>query len=209
MRGCRIRSNAPQAANTAKHIKPGPVVPGVFKYYNLKTTGSRPRRYKSLFKTMPKAKNTKIDLSAAKKLIKKYSAKKGVLIPLLQDVQAAYGYVPGDVVSLIAKELGIYPVDIYGILTFYAQFYLTPQGKHIIKVCDGTSCHLKGGEKLLTRLVGDLKITREGTAEDLQFSLEKVRCQGCCQLGPVMKIDDAVHGPVTQEKALKLIKEQK
>ena len=103
----------------------------------------------------------KLNLAATKKLITKYRNKKGVLIPLLQDVQAAYGYVPGLAINLIAKELSIYPVDIYGILTFYAQFYLTPQCRHIIKVCQGTACHVMGGKELLDYMADTLG-AREG-----------------------------------------------
>jgi len=178
-------------------VKPGPVVPGVCNYYNLETPGSRPRRSGGLFKTMPKAKKIKIDLSPAKKLVKQYRSKKGVLIPLLQDVQAAYGYVPGEVVTLIAKELGIYPVDIYGILTFYAQFYLTPQGKHIIKVCQGTACHVMGGKELLDYIADKLGAVEGKPTKDGQFSVERVACIGCCGMAPAIVVDRDFYGRCT------------
>jgi len=146
---------------------------------------------------MHKTKKVKIDLSAAKKLIKKYRAKKGVLIPLLQDVQAVYGYVPGDVIYLIAKELDIYPADIYGILTFYAQFYLTPQGKHIIKVCQGTACHVMGGKELLDYITGKLGAVEGKPTRDGQFSLERVACLGCCGMAPAIVVDQDFYGRCT------------
>ncbi|OGS07685.1 MAG: NADH dehydrogenase [Elusimicrobia bacterium RIFOXYA12_FULL_51_18] len=139
----------------------------------------------------------KIDLSAAKKLVKKYRAKKGVLIPLLQDVQASYGYVPAEVITLIAKEFGIYPVDVYGILTFYAQFYLTPQGKHIIKVCQGTACHVMGGKELLDYVADKLGAAEGKPTKDGLFSLERVACLGCCGMAPAIVVDQDFYGRCT------------
>jgi len=139
----------------------------------------------------------KINLSAARKLIKKYQGKKGVLIPLLQDVQASYGYVPKEVIALIAKELGIFPVDIYGILTFYAQFYLTPQGKHIIKVCQGTACHVMGGKELLDYMADKLGAVEGKPTKDGLFSLERVACLGCCGMAPAVVVDQDFYGRCT------------
>lgn len=142
----------------------------------------------------------KTDLTAAKKLVKKYRNKKGALIPLLQDVQAAYGYVPEDVIRLIAKELDIFPVDIYGILTFYAQFYLTPRGKHIIKVCQGTACHVMGGKELLDYMSEKLGVKEGEPTKDGMFSLERVACLGCCGMAPAVVIDRDFYGRCTIKK---------
>jgi NADH-quinone oxidoreductase subunit E len=142
----------------------------------------------------------KIDLSKTKFLIKKYSDKKGALIPLLQDVQKEYGYVPKEAIEIIAKELKILPIQIYEILTFYAQFYLSPRGKHTIKVCQGTACHVMGGKEILEYLSNKLGIKEGETTKDGMFSLERVACLGCCGMAPVIVIDDDFYGNCTYQK---------
>ncbi len=138
-----------------------------------------------------------IDLSDTEKLILQYRQKKGFLIPLLQDIQAAYGYVPRESVNLIAKEFSMFPVDIYGVLTFYSQFYLTPRGKHTIRVCQGTACHVMGGKDILDYLSDKLEIGVGGTTADGVFSLERVACLGCCGMAPVVAIDKEFYGKCT------------
>jgi len=138
-----------------------------------------------------------VDLSKTKKLIQKHGKKKGVLIPLLQDIQKEYGYVPEEAVNLVAKELNIFPVEIYGVLTFYTQFYLTPRGKHTIRVCQGTACHVMGGKEILDYLSTKLNIKDGETTKDGQFSLERVACLGCCGMAPVVQVDDDFYGNCT------------
>lgn len=138
-----------------------------------------------------------VDLSPAKTLIEKYSQKKGALIPLLQDIQAAYGYVPDDAVQLVAKELSIFPVEIYGVLTFYTQFYLTPRGKHTIRVCQGTACHVMGAKGLFDYLLEKLEVEEGETTKDGFFTVERVACLGCCGMAPVIMIDDDFYGRCT------------
>ena len=138
-----------------------------------------------------------VDLSKTKKLIEKHGRKRGVLIPLLQDVQKEYGFVPEDAVELISKELDIFPVEIYGVLTFYAQFYLTPRGKHTIRVCQGTACHVMGGKEILDYLSDKLKIKDGETTMDGMFSLERVACLGCCGMAPVVQVDNDFYGNCT------------
>ncbi|TRZ51162.1 MAG: NADH-quinone oxidoreductase subunit NuoE [Dehalococcoidia bacterium] len=147
----------------------------------------------------------KLDLSDARKIIKRYREKKGVLIPLLQDIQAIYGYVPQESIELIARELSIYPVEIYGILTFYAQFYLTPRGRHTIRVCQGTACHVMGGKEILDYLSDKLGIGDGETTEDDMFSLERVACLGCCGMAPVVMIDSDFYGRCTVQELDKLL----
>lgn len=148
-----------------------------------------------------------IDLINLKKIIQKHHRKKGSLIPLLQDVQSAYGYVPREAVDLIAKEFNIYPVKIYEILTFYAQFYLTLRGKYTIKVCQGTACHVMGGKEILDYLSDKLKIGKGETTKDGLFSLERVACLGCCGIAPVLVINDQFYGKVTIQKLDKILNE--
>ncbi len=141
-----------------------------------------------------------VDLSKTKKLIKKHGRKKGVLIPLLQDIQKEYGYVPAEAVELVSKEIGIFPVEIYGVLTFYAQFYLTPRGKHTIRVCQGTACHVMGGKEILDYLSNKLDIKEGETTKDGIFSLERVACLGCCGMAPVVQVDEDFYGNCTIQK---------
>jgi NADH-quinone oxidoreductase subunit E len=147
----------------------------------------------------------KAGFSDIKKIIQKYHKKKGALIPILQDVQAIYGYVPEESVELISKELSIYPVDIYGILTFYTQFYLTPPAKHTIKVCQGTACHVMGGKEILNYLQDKLGIKEGQSTDDGMFSLERVACLGCCGMSPVVVIDNNFYGRCTIQKVDKLL----
>ncbi len=148
----------------------------------------------------------KVDLTDTKKLIQRYRNQKGVLIPLLQDIQAVYGYVPAKSIELISKELSIYPVKIYGILTFYTQFYLTPRGRHTIKVCQGTACHVMGGKGILDYLSNKLGINEGETTADGMFSLERVACLGCCGMAPVVVIDNHFYGRSTIQEVNKLLK---
>ncbi len=147
----------------------------------------------------------KVDLAKTEKIIQRYRGEKGALIPLLQDIQAVYGYVPSESIDLISKELSIYPVKIYGILTFYTQFYLAPRGRHTIKVCQGTACHVMGGKAILDHFSDKLGISTGGTTADNMFSLERVACLGCCGMAPVIVIDGDFHGRCTIQKVDELL----
>ncbi len=134
------------------------------------------------------------NMSQTKKIIESYKGKKGILIPLLQDVQKEYGYVPKEAVELIADAFDLFPSQIYGVLTFYTQFYLTPRGKHTIRVCQGTACHVMGGKELLDYIGDTLHIKDGETTKDGLFSLERVACLGCCGMAPVIMIDEEFYG---------------
>lgn len=149
----------------------------------------------------------KIDIAKTKEIIKKYRDKKGAIIPLLQDIQGEYGYVPQSVIEIIARELSVFPVEIYGVLTFYTQFYLTPRGKHTIKVCQGTACHVMGGKEILDYIAEKLEIRNGQTTKDGMFSLERVACLGCCGMAPVVMIDEKFYGRCTIKILDNIIKE--
>lgn len=140
-----------------------------------------------------------------KKIVEPYRSKKGSLIPILQKVQEIYGFIPEESVELISKELGIYPVEIYGILTFYAQFHLHPQGRHTVKVCQGTACYIMGGKDIFDHVTAKLGIDVDQTTQDGRFSLERVACLGCCGMAPVVVIDDDFYGRCTVQKADELL----
>ena len=122
---------------------------------------------------------------------------KGALIPVLQKAQGVYGYLPKPVLETIAKELRLTTAEVFGVVTFYAQFHLNPRGKHIIRVCQGTACHVRGGAKILEAVSEHLKVKPGETTRDLEFTLETVACLGACGLAPVMMVDDNTHGRLT------------
>ena len=119
---------------------------------------------------------------------------KGALIPVLQKAQGVYGYLPKPVLETIARELRLTTAEVFGVVTFYAQFHLNPRGKHIIRVCQGTACHVRGGAKILEAVSEHLKVKPGETTRDLEFTLETVACLGACGLAPVMMVDDNTHG---------------
>ena len=150
--------------------------------------------------------NTGTTVNCVVNILEKYGRNPNKLIPILQDVQAEYLYLPEDIMSQIAAELGIAPSTVYGVSTFYAHFTLEPKGKHIIKVCDGTACHVKKSEGILSALEKELGLNPENkTTPDMLFTLETVACLGACGLAPVVVIDDKVHGLMTPEKTLALL----
>lgn len=141
-----------------------------------------------------------INLHKTSKLIKKKKKKKGSLIPLLQEIQKIFGYIPNEAVELISKELSIAPVHIYGVLSFYSQFYTSPRGKYIIKICQGTACHIMGGREIFDYISNKLSIGEGGTTEDGTFSLERVFCLGCCGIAPVVMVNDEFFGKCDLQK---------
>ncbi|MGE5401594.1 MAG: NADH-quinone oxidoreductase subunit NuoE [Ignavibacteriales bacterium] len=143
--------------------------------------------------------NFKIDL------INKHH-KNDSLIPLLQSAQDSYGYIPEKIIYYISELVGIPAAEIYGVITFYAQFRLKPLGKNIIRICEGTACHVNGAKTVLAILQDELGISIGETSEDLIFSLQSVACLGCCSLAPVMMINDETFGNLTKEKICKAIR---
>ena len=132
-------------------------------------------------------------------IIQKHRQENGPLIPILQEAQEVYGYLPAQVLKHISKGTRIPLARIYGVVTFYAQFRLTPVGRNLINVCLGTACHVRGGAKVLETLEKELKIKDGATTEDGRFSLEIVACIGACGLAPVISINNEVHGRLLPE----------
>lgn len=151
----------------------------------------------------------KADLSSIDSLIEKYRNKKGNMIPILQGVQEIFGYIPRNAFKKISKETGLELSDMYGVATFYSQFRLNPVGKHIVKVCHGTACHVQNANAITDAIQEALKVSDGETTEDGLFTLESVACLGCCSLAPVMMIDDETYGKLTGDKAKKIIREIK
>lgn len=132
-------------------------------------------------------------------ILAKYQGVKGALIPVLQEAQNTYGYLSKEVVECIAKKMDIPVSQVYGVITFYSQFHLNPRGKNIIRVCQGTACHVRGGKAILKALEDQLHISAGQTTPDLKFTLETVACIGACGLAPVMMINDDTHGRLTTD----------
>jgi len=128
--------------------------------------------------------------------LRRFSRKRGNLIPILQKVQARLGYLPGEAMVEIAAYLGIPEIEVYGVVTFYNQFRLNPPGKHSIRVCLGTACHMKGGYITLDAWKRRLEINEEETTPDREFDLDIVACVGCCTMAPVTVVDDDPEGKV-------------
>lgn len=122
------------------------------------------------------------------------------LIPILQMIQTELSYLPPDAIHLVAGHLDIPPSEVYGVATFYNQFRFNPPGKHPIKVCLGTACHVKGGEIILENFERKLGIKDGETTEDREFSIERVACVGCCALAPVALVGETVHGGMAPSK---------
>jgi NADH-quinone oxidoreductase subunit E len=146
------------------------------------------------------------DLSKIDHLIEKYKGKKGNMIPLLQGTQETFGYIPRAAFEKLAKETGLNLSEMYGVATFYAQFRLNPVGKHIVKVCHGTACHVQNANAITEAIQESLNVKDGETTEDNLFTLESVACLGCCSLAPVMMIGDETYGKLTGTEAVKIIK---
>lgn len=128
------------------------------------------------------------------------------MIPILQAVQAEYRYLPQEIMTYVATSLGVSPARVYGVSTFYSHFALVPKGKYVVRVCDGTACHVKRSTGLLEALRSRLGLTEaRPTTEDMLFTVETVSCLGACGLAPVLVINDEVHGQMTPAAATALI----
>ena len=139
-------------------------------------------------------------------ILAKYEGERGNLIPLLQEVQTRFGYVPGEAMQSIAGFLRLSESAVYGTATFYAQFKFMPTGKHIVKVCRGTACHVRGVTRILEEVEKQLGIKPEETTPDLEYRLETIACFGSCALSPVVVVDDTVYGKITPEMVKKILK---
>ena len=150
--------------------------------------------------------NGAIDLSLMEDIFQEYAEEPGALIPILQKAQATYGYLPREVLQLIARRLGVSPAKVYGVATFYTQFYLNRRGRHVLKLCDGTACHVKGTPILLTAIEEHFKISPGETTDDGQLTVEIVYCMGSCALAPVAVLDGEVMGRMRQEILVNRVK---
>jgi NADH-quinone oxidoreductase subunit E len=146
-------------------------------------------------------------LSAVDEVAASYAGKRGALIPILQEVQARVGYLSEDVMERIADRAGVPAAQVFGVASFYSQFRLKPVGRHVIRVCHGTACHVQGAVAVTEAICDELGVEDGETTEDGEFTVESVACLGCCSLAPVITIDESTFGRLTPDEARKIVKD--
>lgn len=152
---------------------------------------------------MTKASDIKLRI---KQIVKKHKGDKSALIAVLQDIQEAFNYLPKEALEATGRALGIPASRIYEVATFYNSFSLRPRGQYLIEVCAGTACHVQGAFNLMDRLKRDLGVECGETTKDNMFTLEEVRCLGCCSLAPVARIGGNIHPYLTQDEIPKILR---
>src|SRR3974377_1520271 len=148
-----------------------------------------------------------LDLSKLDSVFERYRGQEGSLIPVLQEAQEIYGYLSEEVLAAIGKRLRIPLSRIYGVVSFYAQFYLNPRGRHTVRVCRGTACHVRGGKNVLKATQQFLGIGENETTADFKFTFETVACLGACALSPVLLVNKNYYGKLTPAKVEKILKQ--
>jgi len=141
-----------------------------------------------------------LEVENIRQKLQKFSKEPRSLIPILQFVQDRHGYLPRGFMEEIGNYLDLAPSKVYSVASFYTQFRFEPLGKHLVKICHGTACHVKGAETVTETVESELGVTMGETTEDGEFTVERVACLGCCSLAPAMMIDDTVYGNLTRDK---------
>ncbi len=149
---------------------------------------------------------TQNDPQQVERLLDGFEDRRSNLIAILQEVQATYYYLPEHILRRVARKLRIPMTEVYQVATFYRCFSLKPRGKHLLQVCLGTACHVRGAPRVLDRVLTELKLPNPGTTEDKEFTVLAVRCIGCCGLAPVVRVDANTHPHLTQAKVRGLLK---
>jgi NADH-quinone oxidoreductase subunit E len=150
-----------------------------------------------------------LDFAPLDELIAEFRSERGTIIPVLQRAQGIYGYLPAEVLKHIAKGLNVPLSQIYGVATFYAQFYLTKRGRNTMRCCDGTACHVRGAARIISEVEKELGVKAGETTSDYRVTLEVVYCLGSCGLSPVAVVNDQVIGRLVPEKAVQLVRRLK
>lgn len=152
--------------------------------------------------------NENFDFAAVDFILTAHGGKQQAIIAILQEIQEHYHYLPREIFPYLAEKLGMSEARIYSVATFYENFSLEPKGKYVIKICDGTACHVRRSIPILERLRKELGLSEsKKTTDDLNFTLETVSCLGACGLAPVLTVNDVVHPAMTPDKASELLKE--
>jgi NADH:ubiquinone oxidoreductase subunit E len=148
---------------------------------------------------------TTVESATIDETLEQYDERRANLIPILQEIQATYSYLPEDLLRRVSRKLHVPLSDVYQVATFYHCFSLKPRGKHVVQVCLGTACHVRGGPKILERVSTETGTVGLGTSPDMEFVVETVRCLGCCGLAPVMRVDRDVYPALEQSKVKTLL----
>ncbi|MBS3758850.1 MAG: NADH-quinone oxidoreductase subunit NuoE [Desulfobacterales bacterium] len=146
-----------------------------------------------------------IDWDQLHAIIDKYRGQKWGLIPLLQEIQEAFGYIPPAAIEPVARAVKMFPSHVQGVVTFYAGFSLKPKGRYVIRVCRGTACHVKGGRSILRMMKKELNLEEGETSPDYQFTLETVACLGACFLAPTMMVNKNYYGKLTPPQVISIL----
>jgi len=155
---------------------------------------------------MVQEQNLPFDISSTVAIVKRNGGSRDLCIKILQELQAAYGYLPAAAIRYVTEHTDISQRQIYGVATFYDQFRFTPVGRHLIRVCHGTACHVNGANRISQTVEDALRIKNKETTQDGLFTLETVACLGCCSLAPVMMIDDVTYGRLTPDETRRILK---
>ncbi|MCB2189575.1 MAG: NAD(P)H-dependent oxidoreductase subunit E [Deltaproteobacteria bacterium] len=152
---------------------------------------------------------TATQLAKVDEICAAYRGKPGSLIPVLQQCQIAVGYLPVELQEYIAERMGVPGHEVFGVTSFYSFFTMKPRGRHVVRVCMGTACYVRGGKEALDRLERHMQIPVDSTTEDRRFTLEQVRCLGACGVAPVMVVDEDTHRKVMADKVVDLVERYK
>lgn len=150
--------------------------------------------------------SSELDRSKLQPILEKYKNEKWGLIPLLQEVQEAFGYIPPEFIEPVAQALNVFPSTVQGVVTFYAGFTMVPKGKYVLKVCRGTACHVKGSLSILRMMKKELGLNEGETSADYQFTLETVACLGACFLAPTMLVNRNYFGRLSPNKVVGVLR---
>lgn len=150
--------------------------------------------------------DSSFDLQPLERILEAYKGQKGAVIPILQQIQEKYGYLPPRILAVTSKKTRIPISQLYGVATFYSQFHLTRRGRHLIRICDGTACHVSGAGKNVQAIENAFSILAGGTSSDYKYTLEIVYCVGSCGLAPVAVVNDKVYGQTKPEPLVRILK---
>jgi NADH-quinone oxidoreductase subunit E len=175
----------------------------------ISNTGYQRLSPKNVLKGDIMEKGEQIDRKVIDSIIDNYQANREALLMILQDISEVYNYVPPDVVPILVERLGVKKSLIYSVATFYKTLSLEPRGRHVVHVCTGTACHVRGAGKILEAIEETLNIKEGQTTADFVFTLEAVRCIGCCASGPVITVNKETHGGLDRSSVVRLLDEYK
>ena len=150
-----------------------------------------------------------IDTKRIDQIIARHKVQKWPLIPLLQEIQNEFGYIPPESIKPIASALGLFPTHVQGVISFYEQLYTTPRGKKVVRVCRGTACHVRGGKTILKLVKQHLGVEEGQTTPDMEYTLETVACIGVCALAPNLVVGKDTHGHMNPKKVALLFGDKK